>query len=270
MSETVDVTPLESQILCYQCAAVLPVEQGSQFVTCAYCGATNFIDKRGAVLHYAVRPTLDATTAESALRRWMGGNQTVKQLDQKASIERPSYKLFPLWMMRVEEKGQEKIILEPAAALGIFDLVEVNIPAADLEPYDHTLDGDAVTPTVPYDTVKMWLAQNRGIAEGAIKETSLVHLPVYEFKYGFGGESYTAVVDAATGKTFVNRFPSKPEAPYRGVAGAGCVLYFIAALIPLFFIGVDRPILGLLVYAVVAAIIAGPLFAAAARVSAKV
>ena len=270
MTEPMDVTPLESQILCYQCAAVLLVEQGSQFVTCEFCGATNFIDKRGAVLHYAAKATVDESQAESALRRWMGGNQTVKALDKKAQIQRPSYQLFPLWMVRVEQNGKEKIILEPAAALGIFDLVDVNIPASDLEPYDHTLDGDAVTPTVPYDTVKMWLSQNRGIAEGAIKETSLVHLPMYEFKYQFNGETYTAVVDATTGKTFVNRFPSKAEAPYQGVAAAGCILYFFASLIPLFFILGDNPLLGIIVYGVVAAILAGPLLAAAARVSAKV
>ncbi len=270
MSESMDVTPLESQILCYQCAAVLPVEQGSQFVTCEFCGATNFIDKRGAVLHYAAKATLDSSTAESALRRWMGGNQTVKRLDQKATIERPSYQLFPLWMIRVEQQGKEKVILEPAAALGVFDLVDVKLPASDLEPYDHTLDGDAVTPTVPYDTVKMWLSQNRGIAEGDIKETSLVHLPMYTFGYAFGGEKYTAVVDGTTGKTFVNRFPSKPEAPYQGVAAAGCILYFLAALIPLFFFAGNNPFFGLIVYAVVAAVIAGPLLAAAARVSAKV
>ena len=265
--------PLETQILCHQCAAVLPVEVGSQFVTCEFCGAKNFIDKSGAVLHYAVRETVDETAASAALRRWMGGNQTVKDLDKKAQLERPSFQRFPMWMVRVQRGEKEQVLLEPAAALSVTELTEITIPAADLEPYDHTMDGDAVTPTVPYEAVKKWLAENHQIAAGAIKETSLVHLPVYLFKYGFDGRSYTAVVDAATSKVFAGIYPSKWEAPYFAVGSVGCVLYFLAALIPLFgfivqgFLGVG---LSILVYIIVAIVLAVPIFAIAAYISAKV
>ncbi|MCA9920965.1 MAG: hypothetical protein KC421_01265, partial [Anaerolineales bacterium] len=125
----------------------------------------------------------------------------------------------------------------------------------------------------PYEAVKKWLAENHQIAAGAIKETSLVHLPVYLFKYGFDGRSYTAVVDAATSKVFAGIYPSKWEAPYFAVGSVGCVLYFLAALIPLFgfivqgFLGVG---LSILVYIIVAIVLAVPIFAIAAYISAKV
>lgn len=269
---TIEMSP-ETQILCHQCAAVLPVEVGSQFVTCEFCGAENFIDKSGAVLHYVVRATVDETDAAAALRRWMGGNETVKDLDKKAQIERPSFQLFPMWMVRVQQGEQEKVLLKPAAALSVIELTDLTIPAADLEPFDHVLDGDAVVPTVPYDTVKKWLADNHNIAAGAIQETSLVHLPVYLCKYGFDGRSYTAVVDAATSKVFAGVFPSKWEAPYFAIGSAGCVLYFLAALIPLFgfilegFLGVG---LSILIYIIVAVVLAVPIFGVAAYISAKV
>jgi len=266
-------TPPETKILCHQCAGVLPVEVGSQFVTCEFCGSENFIDKSGAVLHYAVRATVDETAASAALRRWMGGNQTVKDLDKKAQIERPSFQLFPMWMVRVQQGEQEKVVLEPAAALSVIELTDMSIPAADLEPFDHMLDGDAIAPTVPFDAVKKWLADNRKIAAGAIKESSLVHLPIYLCKYEFGGRSYTAVVDAASSKVFATVFPSKWEAPYFAVGSVGCVLYFLAALIPLFgfildgFLGVG---LSVLIYIIVAVLMAVPIFAVAAYISAKV
>jgi len=155
----------------------------------------------------------------------------------------------------------------------VIELTDMNIPAADLEPYDHTLDGDAIAPTVPFDAVKKWLAQDYNMAAGAVKEASLVHLPVYLCKYGYEGRSYTAVVDAATSKVFTSIFPSKWEAPYFTVGSVGCVLYFLAALIPLFgfilqgFLGVGFSIL---IYIVVAAGIAVPIFAVAAYISAKV
>ncbi len=272
MNEIVAPTP-ETQILCSQCAAVLPVEQGSQFVTCEFCGATNFVDKRGAVLHYAVRATVDETAASAAVRRWMGGNDTVKDLDKKAVLERPSFQLFPMWLMRVDENGQEKVVLEPAAALSIFDLTELSIPASDLEPYDHTMDGDAIVPTVPIETVRKWLAENQKIAAGQIKESSLVHLPLYLFKYTFEGRAYTAVVDAASSQVFATVYPSKMEVPYIAIGSVGCALYFCAALIPaISFFTSDGSglVLGILAYIVAAIVLAVPIFAVATYISARI
>jgi LSD1 subclass zinc finger protein len=272
MDEFATASP-EAQILCHQCAAVLPIEQGSQFVTCEFCGATNFVDKSGAVLHYAVRATVDETAAAAALRRWMGGNATVKDLDKKAVLERPSFQMFPMWLMRVDQNGQEKVVLEPAAALSILDITELSIPASDLEPYDHTMDGDALLPTVPIETVRKWLGENQKIAVGQIKESSLVHLPLYLFKYKFEGREYTAVVDAASSQVFASIYPSKREVPYVAISSVGCLLYFGAALIPLIsFFTTDGAglIWGILIYLVAAIVLAVPIFGVAAYVSARV
>ena len=263
----------DNEILCHQCAAVLPIEQGTQFVTCEFCGATNFVDKSGAVLHYAVRATVDETAASAALRRWMGGNDTVKDLDKKAALERPSFQMFPMWLVRVDANGQENVVLEPAAALSIFDLTDLSIPASDLEPYDHTMDGDAIVPTVPIETVRKWLAENQKIAAGQIKESSLVHLPLYFFKYTFEGRDYTAVVDAASSEVFASIYPSKREVPYVAIGSVGCALYFCAALIPaVSFFTTDGSglIFGILGYIVAAILLAIPIFGAAAYISARV
>ena len=272
MDEFATASP-KTEILCHQCAAVLPVEQGSQFVTCEFCGATNFVDKSGAVLHYAVRATVDETAASAALRRWMGGNATVKDLDKKAAIERPSFQQFPMWLIRVNQNGQEKVVLEPAAALSVFQLTELSIPASDLEPYDHTMDGDALAPTVPLETVRKWLADNQKIAAGQIKESSLVHLPLFVFKYQFEGRAYTAVVDAASSQVFASVYPSKREVPYMAIGSLGCALYFCAALIPaITFFATDGLglIWGILGYILVAILLAAPIFGIAAYVSSRV
>ncbi|MBK8904418.1 MAG: hypothetical protein IPM53_24785 [Anaerolineaceae bacterium] len=272
MDEFATVSP-ETQILCYQCTAVLPVQQGSQFVTCEFCGATNFVDKSGAVLHYAVRATVDETAAAAALRRWMGGNATVKDLDKKAMLERPSFQMFPMWLVRMSQSGQEKVVLEPAAALAVFELTELSIPASDLEPYDHTMDGDAIAPTVPLATVRKWLADNQKIAAGQVKESSLVHLPLYVFKYQFEGRAYTAVVDAASSQVFASVYPSKREVPYVAIGSVGCALYFCAALIPaISFFTTDGTglIWGILGYIVIAIVLAVPIFGIAAYISSRV
>lgn len=272
MSEMSATIPPATEILCNQCTAVLPVEQGATIAVCEFCGTTNALDKSQAVLHYVVRETLREHEAGAALRRWMGGNQTVKELDKKAAIQPPAYYLWPMWLVRADVKGAEKVFLKPGAAVAVLDLTEMRIPASDLEPYDYSLSA-AVDPTVPVKAVKKWLADDHQISAGAIKEMSLVHLPVYVFTYQFQGESYTAVVEAASGRVFADRFPSKQEVPYRAVAGVGCLLYFCAALVPALmyasgdFAGLG---LGLLIYVIAAVVMAVPMFAIASYVSAKI
>lgn len=260
-----------TQLLCQQCAAPLAVEQGAKYATCEFCGTVNFVDKSQAVLHYAVRPTLDETQAAAALRRWMAGNQTVKGLDAAAKIESQIYQLFPMWLVRATKGDAEAVYLKPAAALSIVELGNLRLPASDLEPYDRALDADAAKPTVPVTAVHAWLAENENVAVGAIRELSLVHVPIYQFKYAYEGQSYTALVDAAAGQVFAAIYPEKFELPYVSIGGFGCLAYFLAALIPILSYTVfGRTIglgLGLLIYLGVAIALAVPIFSAAAAVS---
>ncbi len=273
MAEDIPVIPIETEILCQQCTAVLRVEQGSQIAVCEYCGATNVVDKSQVVLHYVVRETVRENDAASALRRWMGGNATVKNLDKKATIQAPEFQLWPMWLVRADVRGAEKVFLKPAAAVTVLDLTQMTIPASDLESFDYSLNTDALEPTVPVNAVKNWLTADNNINSSAIKETSLVHLPVYIFTYAFAERTYTAVVDAATGKVFADLFPSKQEVPYRAIGGIGCLLYFCAALVPLTgymtgdIVGLGG---GLVIYLIASVVMAVPIFAIAAYVSAKI
>ena len=97
------------QILCKQCSAPLPVEQGTQFVNCEFCGTTNVVEKGRTVFHYAVRATIHEGAAEKALRRWMAGNQTIKGLDRDAQIEEPHFEYFPMWLVRAERDARQNV-----------------------------------------------------------------------------------------------------------------------------------------------------------------
>jgi hypothetical protein len=273
MTEEMPIPHIETQILCQQCTAVLPVEQGALIAVCEFCGASNAVDKSEVVLHFVARETVRDADAASALRRWMGGNDTVKNLDRKATIDASEFQMWPMWQIRANIKGEEKVFLKPAAAISVLDVSQMSIPASDLEPFDYETSAEAVNPTVPLNTVKKWLADDEAVSAGSITETSLVHLPVYIFRYSFSGRSYTAVVDAATGKVFADIFPSKLEVPYRTIGAVGCLLYFAAALVPAFgflmggIVGLGG---ALVVYLIVGAIVSVPLFIIAATISAKI
>ena len=147
-----------TQLLCQQCAAALVVEAGARYATCEYCGTVNFLDKSQAVLHYAVRPTIDDAQAAAALRRWMAGNQTVKGLDTESRIESQMFQYFPMWLATTEVNGREEVHLKPAAALSIVELGNLRVPASDLMPYDESMDSTAIRASVPVTAVRSWLA----------------------------------------------------------------------------------------------------------------
>jgi hypothetical protein len=92
---------IATQTTCGQCGSVLPVEHGSQFVTCEFCGTTSYVDKARAVFHYALRVTVREDDALAALRRWMAGNETVRTwTKRRASSGRP-LSIFPCgWSRR--------------------------------------------------------------------------------------------------------------------------------------------------------------------------
>ena len=225
---------VSTTINCRQCAAPLAVEQGQPFVTCKFCGATNFIDKARAVFHYLVRPTLREDGARAALLRWMAGNATVKDLDRKAQIDSVAFEYFPMWLVRATVQRDERVLLKPAAALSVSELEHLNIPPADLVPFDSNAGGTITAPSVPFDTVQRWLADDQHIAPENIREAALVHLPVYMCKYTFNKRRYTALVDAATSKVFANIYPAKWEVPYVAIGTAAFVAYFVLAVLSLF------------------------------------
>ncbi len=251
-----------TSITCRQCAAPLAVEQGLQFVVCRFCGATNYVDKARAVFHYQVRPTVDEAGARAALNRWMAGNATVKDLDRKAKLDSVSFQYFPMWLVRAERAGSERVLLKPAAALSVSELAKLDIPAADLAPFDAGASGAIIPPSVPYETMQQWLFDDQNLQPEMIREVALVHLPIYLAKYTFGGKPYTALIDAATSRVFANIFPAKWEVPYLGIGCAAFIAFFVLSVIALLTsIGVF--ITGTIILAVV-------FFVLAAAVSARV
>ncbi len=253
---------VSTQINCRQCAAPLAVEQGMQFVVCQFCGATNYVDKSRAVFHYQVRPTVNEAEARAALNRWMAGNATVKDLDRKSKVDSIAFQYFPMWLVRAERAGAERVLLKPAAALSISELAKLDIPASDLVPFDAHVSGTIIPPTVPYETMQRWLMDDQNVQLEMIREAALVHVPIYLAKYTFGGKSYTALIDAATSRVFANIYPAKWEVPYLGIGCAAFISFFVLSILAL-ATSISFFILGTIVLAVV-------FFVLAATVSARV
>ena len=73
-----------------------------------------------------------------------------------------------------------------------------------------------------------------------IAESAIVHIPIYTFKYNFQGRTYTALVEAATGRVLANIFPEKAEVPYQIVGGLAAATFLCLATFPVFGALVDN------------------------------
>ncbi|MBN1147607.1 MAG: hypothetical protein JXA78_10155 [Anaerolineales bacterium] len=263
----------ENLIHCTQCGGELHPDEGQIFLTCPYCNSTVYLDKSRVVFHWYLAPTLDQEKARASLARWMAGNQTVKDLDQKSKITAVSFEYFPVWYFKRRlAGGREEILLEPAAATSVSEIRNVRLPAGDLRKYDERLDSQARQPSVPLQAALDWLAE-RQVSQKEIAEQALVHIPLFTFKYTYGGNVYTAVVEAGTGGVLANIFPAKAEAPY---LTAGCLTAFVFLCLALFPLigyaseGADGLGVGLLACTGLGVVAAPLLFALAAWIAAKV
>lgn len=267
------VQTLGNVLRCSQCGGELHPDEGQIFITCPYCASTVYLDKTQVVFHWALAPTLDEDKARASLRRWMTGNETVKDLDQKSVIQPASFEYFPVWhFKRRDRSGNEELFLEPAAATSVSELRSLRLPAGDLRKYDPDLDSQAHTPTVPLEAALKW-AEERGIDPGEIVERALVHIPLYTFKYSYQGRTYTALVEASTGGVAANLYPQKAEAPYRLAGGLAAAVFLLLALVPVAGAALDGYTgfgVGLLICSGLGLIAAPGLFALAAWVAAKV
>ncbi len=221
----------DSAVNCTQCGGELHPDEGQIFLTCPYCSSTVFLDKSQVVFHWFLAATLNENDARGALARWMSGNQTVKDLDKKATLAGRTFEYFPIWYFKRKQGAKESILLQAAAATSVSELQNLPLAAGDLRKYTPTLDAQARPPTVPLTAAVEWLSQ-RQVNPAEIAERALVHIPIYNFKYNYQGKTYTAVVDGASGRVFANLFPAKAEAPYAIIALITAVIFLCLASIP--------------------------------------
>jgi hypothetical protein len=268
-----DTPPLPAtQTHCTQCGGELHPDEGQIFLTCPYCSSTVYLDKSQVVFHWYLASTLDEAKARSVLARWMGGNQTVKDLDKKSTVTEATFQYFPMWVFkRRTPDGQETVLLEPAAAISVSELRKVNLPAGDLRKYDSSLDAQAVSPTVPLEAALQW-QEERNLPENQVIEKFLVHLPVYFFRYDYKGKGYLAVIEAGTGQVFANLFPAKAEMPYRSIGLAAALMFLCLATFPVVgaLMGESQLLAGALLCLGLGVVISPILFAIALWIAAKI
>jgi DNA-directed RNA polymerase subunit RPC12/RpoP len=220
------------QIKCTQCGADVDVQQDETFIDCPYCGSALFLDKKKVVFHYVIENNFKPNEAEGNLKRWMAGNQTVKDLDKKAQMVKTSFYYFPVWYFKVKDSAGDRFYIQPAATTSVSEIKKIPIPAGALKFYDKTKynENEMIAPDVLYDSAKAWLKES-GINLESVTEAALVHIPIYQFYYNFNNQSYTAIVEASSGLVYANIYPAKSETPFRVLFAMSIAGYIVTSII---------------------------------------
>ena len=220
------------QVQCTQCGAAVDLAAGGQFVTCPYCTSALYVDRSKVVFHFVVKATLGLEDAQGKLRRWMAGNETVKDLDVHARIQQQELIYFPMWRFVAVRDSAEQEFSEPASSFSISEIKKIPLSGGDLQFFSsRDFEGMPLKePDVLLDSAISWLQQD-GIQKDQIKEINLIHIPFYLFKYQFRDTLYQAIVDATSGRVLSSVYPAKDEIPFIGIAIAAAIAYFVLGLL---------------------------------------
>jgi len=233
------------QVNCTQCGASLTVGATERLLECPYCDTALVVDGSQTLFHEVMVPTVKPADTGAHLRRFLGGRDTVANLDQQAVLGDPVLEFFPFWAFTVAGERGDQVVLQPAAPSSLQGLQGLTLPAGNTRPMSLDVTGDAavIEPEVPVETAREWLSGRFG-DDVHVRRSVLYHLPLYRLPYSWRGTTYRAAVDGVTGKVFPADFPAKAEAPYVMVAALALAVFTVEG----FLIG--NPVVKLLVYGV--------------------
>ena len=220
------------QVGCTQCGAGITVSATDRLLLCPFCDTALVVDGSTTLFHEVMVPTIQANDAAAHLRRFLGGRDTVANLDREARLDEPVLEFFPFWAFTVAEPEGDRVVLQPAAPSSLQGLQGLALPPGETRPMgpEVTRGAPVVEPEVPVSTAREWLKESSG-GDVAFRRSVLYHLPLYRTTYSWKGTHYRAAVDGVTGKVFPADFPAKAEAPYAMVAAVALVVFGIEGLL---------------------------------------
>lgn len=216
-------------VACTQCGGTVDFAAGTRFAACSFCGSSLYLDGSRSILHYVVGPTLSEREALGKLKRWMGGNETVRDLDTRAKVARCELSYVPLWRFVT---GRDTQTVEPAAAFALGDLGDIPLSGGQLSLFSAAKHRGAPLqpPDVLLGSAQAWL-ERRGVSQEELREVNLVHVPLYLFRYEFEGTSYSAAVEASSGRVLASVFPAKDEEPFVRLTVVACAVFVVLGLL---------------------------------------
>jgi LSD1 subclass zinc finger protein len=238
-----------ASIKCPKCAAPVAFDAGAKFIKCSYCDSQIYIDRSGAGFYYAVPFVIDEANAIGLFRRWAAGPTKAKDLDKLAQIAGVKKQYFPVYLLKRDVDGKERVFLEPAGSTTLPGLHTLKVPAGDLKVFDSTFDVSGAELIRPDIEMLSYVDS----LPGKPKEQALVFFPIWRVEYVLDQKRYEVVIDASAGEVFSSSFPTRSSAAYMVVALFGFLAFAFEGLLAISSLGLALVLMLLTVGGVFAA-----------------
>jgi DNA-directed RNA polymerase subunit RPC12/RpoP len=191
------------KIRCTQCGAEISIEEDAGFIQCEYCGTHLFVELDRTVRHYSIQSNLGEKSVAPAISRHLSR----MELNLPVEIINSELSYFPFWNFTTDQGRRVAI---PAATSSIESLGQVTIPAGDLRFFDPgKIPASQIIP--PETLLESALSQFKGLGlKDDVKESSLIHVPMFLVTYRYQDMEYEAAVEAVTGNVYSDEYPPLP------------------------------------------------------------
>jgi hypothetical protein len=150
-----------------------------------------------------------------------------KDLDRRAQITGMVQHYFPVYLFKRDDKGKEKVFVEPARSTTLPGLHSLKVPAGDIKIFDQKYDAGEIDMVRPDIEMGAYIPSLPGEA----KEQALVYFPIWTVDYTFNGKPFNVVIDGSSGEVFSGDFPARSSAPYFIIAASSFMVFFIEGII---------------------------------------
>ncbi|MCI0393357.1 MAG: hypothetical protein L0332_00430 [Chloroflexi bacterium] len=231
---------------CPNCAAVVPVPEGTRIVTCPSCQTRSLVQGERGIRRWQVVNRLDRDRVLAAVRGFFSGMDKARDLKRVAQVRELFLVYLPYWRVQafvagwmfgrvrsgedstkpVEVEVMEEMHWNDAAAdVSEFGVHQVSLSKDDLEPYDSErlhAEGMVFEPVESRDDALQEAEQHflhRARSKQSLKQKffekfhmlrrqlSVVYYPLWVARYDYRGRNYQVVVDGVKGTLLYGKAP---------------------------------------------------------------
>ena len=179
-------------IRCASCSAEIALVRDEEFLVCPFCHSSLYLDRAHAFKTWTLKPAVSATGAVDRLAQELARREI-----PPVPTTRSEAILAPFWGIRGEAMQETVPAFSPVPAL----LQGYRLPSADALNFDESQTGAfAVLPCSESSSSK-WEGRED------ISSFTLYQVPFYRLAFGAGAVSYSAWVDAVSGKVYMDQAP---------------------------------------------------------------
>lgn len=179
-------------IRCANCSAEIALERDEEFLVCPFCNSSLYLDRAHTFKSFLLKPAVSSAGAADRLAQELARREI-----PPAPASGSEALLAPFWGVRGEAMQETVPAFSPVPAL----LQGYRLPSADALNFDDSQTGGFAVLPCSESSSSRWEGRED------VSSFALYRVPFHKLSFGAGAVSYSAWVDAVTGKVYMDLAP---------------------------------------------------------------